>query len=153
MLGKDYFFTCGPDGCTSKWTRAGEPQERNSAVKKLLGNFLRIIRTDLRFFADIGLSKYIIITLLIIDSSRTPLTLIAVLEVLWQALERLKSGLVHTRLHHTQLWVQWINVISTNTRDTKTVAGSWEHGNGLSGSIKGETFLDWLLKKESSPWS
>jgi hypothetical protein len=38
------------------------------------------------------------------------------------------------------------------------VAGSYEHGNEPSGSIKGGEFLDWLndyylLNKDSTPWS
>jgi hypothetical protein len=37
------------------------------------------------------------------------------------------------------------------------VAGSCEHGNELSGFIKGGEFLDWLsdyqLLKDSAPWS
>jgi hypothetical protein len=38
------------------------------------------------------------------------------------------------------------------------VAGSCEHGNEHSGSIKGREFLDeltdcWLLKKVSAPWN
>jgi hypothetical protein len=38
------------------------------------------------------------------------------------------------------------------------VAGSFEHGNGPSGSIKGGEFLDklsdcWVLGIDSAPWS
>jgi hypothetical protein len=38
------------------------------------------------------------------------------------------------------------------------VAGSCEHGNGLSGSINGGEFLDYLsgcqlLNKDSAPWN
>jgi len=38
------------------------------------------------------------------------------------------------------------------------VAGSWEHGNELPGSIKGGEFLGYLsycqrLKEDSAPWS
>jgi hypothetical protein len=38
------------------------------------------------------------------------------------------------------------------------MAGFCEHGNGPSGSIKGEEFLDWssdyyLLNKDNVPWS
>jgi hypothetical protein len=38
------------------------------------------------------------------------------------------------------------------------VAGSYEHGNKASGSIKGEEFLNWLsdcqlLRKDCAAWS
>jgi hypothetical protein len=84
-----YFFTCGPDWCISKRKRRREPQERNSAVKKLLGNFLRIMRTDIPFFAYTDLSKYIVIALLTMKPDRTAEILLDVLKQLRQALENL----------------------------------------------------------------